>query len=91
MTKKFAPTLATLATFALSMLLTGCGWQAIPQAKNQIEATTAEVTNQYKRRADLVPNLVEVVKGYASHEQETLTAVVEARATRPLSPSIQAR
>ena len=60
--------------------LAGCGLQAIPQAKNGVEAATAEVTNQYKRRADLVPNLVSVVKGYAAHEQQTLTAVVEARA-----------
>lgn len=60
--------------------LPGCGWQSIPQAKNQVEAALAEVTNQYKRRADLVPNLVKVVKGYASHEKETLTAVTEARA-----------
>lgn len=76
MLKKFLLTSALLS----SLVLTGCGWQAIPQANNQVEATTAEITNQYKRRADLIPNLVEVVKGYASHEQETLTAVVEARA-----------
>jgi LemA protein len=57
----------------------GCGWQTIPQGKNKVEAATSEVTNQYKRRADLVPNLVNTVKGYASHEKETLTAVVEAR------------
>lgn len=63
-----------------SMVLGACGIQQIPQSKNNIEATTAEITNQYKRRADLIPNLVQVVKGYASHEQETLTAVVEARA-----------
>lgn len=67
-----------LALFAL--LTSGCGIQSIPQAKNDVEASMAEVTNQYKRRADLVPNLVEVVKGYAAHEQETLTGVVEARA-----------
>lgn len=61
-------------------LLSGCGIQSIPQARNQVEAAQAEVTNQYKRRADLIPNLVNVVKGYASHEQETLTAVTQARA-----------
>jgi LemA protein len=61
-------------------LVTGCGWQAIPQQKNAVDAAMAEVTNQYKRRADLIPNLVEVVKGYAKHESETLTAVTEARA-----------
>lgn len=64
--------------FALGM--TGCGIQSIPTAENDVDAASAEVTNQYKRRADLVPNLVNVVKGYAKHENETLTAVTEARA-----------
>jgi LemA protein len=63
-----------------ALLLTGCGWQSIPQQKNEVDATLAEVNNQYKRRADLIPNLVQVVKGYAQHEQETFTAVTEARA-----------
>jgi LemA protein len=58
----------------------GCGVQSIPRAVNQVEATVAEVTNQYKRRADLIPNLVNTVKGYAGHERETLEAVVNARA-----------
>jgi LemA protein len=70
--------LATLLSLALS--LSSCGIQSIPQSKNAVEAAMAEVTNQYKRRADLIPNLVETVKGYAKHEEETLTAVVEARA-----------
>ena len=61
-------------------LLAGCGVQSIPKAVNQVEATVAEVTNQYKRRADLIPNLVSTVKGYASHERETLEAVISARA-----------
>ncbi len=60
--------------------LAGCGWQAIPQSKNQVDAALAEVTNQYKRRADLIPNLVATVKGYAKHEKSTLTAVIDARA-----------
>lgn len=60
--------------------LISCGWQAIPESKNNYEAATAEVTNQYKRRADLIPNLVNTVKGYAAHESDTLTAVTEARA-----------
>ncbi len=68
------------AVVFVAFLFSSCGWQSIPMAKNQVEATVAEVTNQYKRRADLIPNLVAVVKGYASHEKETLQAVVEARA-----------
>ncbi len=59
---------------------TGCGIQSIPQAQNAVEASWSEVLNQYKRRADLIPNLVEVVKRYASHERDTLEAVVSARA-----------
>ena len=56
-----------------------CGIQSIPTAKNKVEATLAEIDNQYKRRFDLIPNLVQTVKGYASHEKETLSAVTEAR------------
>ncbi len=62
------------------VFLTSCGIQAIPQQKNEVDAALAEITNQYKRRADLVPNLVNVVSGYAKHEKETLTGVTEARA-----------
>lgn len=62
------------------LFLAGCGAQSIPTALNQVEAALAEVTNQYKRRADLIPNLVQTVKGYASHEKETLEAVINARA-----------
>jgi LemA protein len=62
------------------LLLTSCGMQSIPTALNEVDATWAEVQNQYKRRIDLIPNLVSTVKGFAAHEKETLTAVVEARA-----------
>ncbi len=68
-----------LFVFALSFT-SSCGIRSIPQAKNDVEASVSEVTNQYKRRSDLIPNLVNTVKGYASHEKETLEAVVNARA-----------
>jgi len=70
----------TLLALAAAVALSGCGIQAIPQAENATTAAWAEVENQYQRRSDLVPNLVETVKGYASHERQTLEAVVEARA-----------
>lgn len=69
-----------LFILATSFLLMGCGIQSIPQAKNEVEASLSEITNQYKRRADLVPNLVSTVQGYAKHEKETLEAVISARA-----------
>src|SRR5262249_19800011 len=61
-------------------LLTGCGLNAVPTLEEKVNAAWAEVQNQYKRRADLIPNLVETVKGYATHEKDTLTQVIEARA-----------
>jgi LemA protein len=64
----------------IALSLTGCGIQSIPQSKNDVEAKLAEVSNQYKRRSDLIPNLVSTVKGYASHEKETLEGVTNARA-----------
>lgn len=69
-----------LLSLAVVLFLTSCGIQSIPTQKNEVEAALAEITNQYKRRADLVPNLVSVVSGYAKHEKETLTGVTEARA-----------
>ncbi|EPC00142.1 LemA family lipoprotein [Litchfieldella anticariensis FP35 = DSM 16096] len=60
--------------------LTGCGVNNIPTYDEQVKAAWSQVENQYQRRADLVPNLVETVKGFARQERETLTAVVEARA-----------
>lgn len=65
---------------AVAMITASCGMQSIPTALNQVDADWAEVQNQYKRRSDLIPNLVNTVKGYASHEKETLDAVVSARA-----------
>lgn len=70
----------SLLIVIMTLTLFGCGVQSIPQSQNDVEAKWAEVQNQYKRRADLVPNLVNTVKGYASHEKETLQGVIEARA-----------
>ena len=61
-------------------LLSGCGYNQIQVNDEQVNAAWSEVLNQYKRRADLVPNLVAVVQGYASHEREVLTEVTQARA-----------
>ncbi|MBD7976359.1 LemA family protein [Serpens gallinarum] len=72
--------LRTLASLLLVTLLSGCGINNIPSYDEQVKSAWAQVENQYQRRADLVPNLVETVKGYARQEQETLTAVIEARA-----------
>ncbi|MBA6420014.1 LemA family protein [Pseudomonas neustonica] len=63
----------------LSSLLAGCGINNIPTYDEQVKSAWSQVENQYQRRADLIPNLVETVKGFARQEQETLTAVVEAR------------
>ena len=64
----------------LATLLTACGINNIPTLDEQAKAAWGQVQNQYQRRADLIPNLVETVRGYAKHEEATLTAVVEARA-----------
>jgi len=70
-----------LLSVLLSMfLLSGCGYNQIQINDEQINASWSEVLNQYKRRADLIPNLVQVVQGYAAHEKEVLTRVTEARA-----------
>src|SRR5882724_12375080 len=72
--------LLALAVFCLAASLGGCGVNTIPTLDEQAKAAWSEVLNQYQRRADLVPNLVETVRAYAAHEKDTLTAVTEARA-----------
>ncbi|MCK9508980.1 MAG: LemA family protein [Pigmentiphaga sp.] len=67
------------AVVVLSTALSGCGYNTIQSSDEAVKSSWSEVLNQYQRRADLIPNLVNTVKGYAAHEQETLTAVVDAR------------
>ncbi|MEH6606048.1 MAG: LemA family protein [Pseudomonadales bacterium] len=69
-----------LPLILLTALLAGCGINTIPTLDEQVKSSWSQVENQYQRRADLVPNLVATVKGYAAQEKDTLTAVVEARA-----------
>ena len=81
--------LAALAVLAVLMVLSpgGCGYNTFQTTDEQVKAGWSEVVNQYQRRADLIPNLVNTVKGEATFEQGTLTRVVEARAK---ATSIQA-
>jgi LemA protein len=71
---------AAVLLLLLLPLLTSCGINTIPTLEEQVNADWAQVENQYQRRADLIPNLVETVKGYAKQEREVLIAVTEARA-----------
>lgn len=69
-----------LAGAMMAMLLSGCGYNVMQANEEAVTAAWGNVESSYQRRNDLIPNLVEVVKGYARHEAETLTAVTEARA-----------
>ncbi len=72
---------AVFALYAvLASLLSGCGYNTFQSGDEAVKAAWSEVLNQYQRRADLVPNLVNTVKGYASHEKDVLTQVTQARA-----------
>jgi LemA protein len=64
----------------LAVMLAGCGVNTIPTLEEQAKAQWSQVQNQYQRRAELIPNLVETVRGYAKQERDTLTQVIEARA-----------
>lgn len=75
--RRRGPVLALIG--ALTLFLTGCGVNTIPTLDEQAKAAWSQVLNQYQRRADLIPNLVETVKGAADFERETLEAVVQAR------------
>ena len=65
----------------ITTLLSGCGYNQVQTNDEAVNAAWSEVLNQYKRRADLIPNLVSIVQGYASHEKEVLIKVTEARAS----------
>jgi len=68
------------AALFLALSVSGCGYNTIPTQEEEAKAKWAEVEAQYQRRADLIPNLVATVQGYAKHEKDVLTAVTEARA-----------
>jgi len=74
-----AGSLAFVAILA-STVLSGCGYNALTRQDEDVKAAWSDVTNQYQRRADLIPNLVRTVQGYANQEQQVLTRVTEARA-----------
>ncbi len=72
--------LLVASTLATTLLFSGCGYNTLQAKDESVIASWSEVQNQYQRRADLVPNLVNVVKGYAKHEQQVLNDVTQARA-----------
>jgi LemA protein len=72
--------LRNLVLLLLAFSVTGCGYNAIQRQDEAVKATWSEVLNQYQRRSDLVPNLVNTVKGYAQHEEKVFTEVTNARA-----------
>ena len=78
--------LLTTALVATVLSLSGCGINNIPRYDQQVKAAWAEVQNEYQRRADLVPNLVATVKGYAAHEDKVLDEVTQARAKVTQTP-----
>jgi LemA protein len=77
---RFARPLCAILLATVSLALAGCGINTIPTYEQNAKAAWSEVLNQYKRRSDLIPNLVETVKGFADQEKTVLTEVVEARA-----------
>lgn len=78
--KKALPWIVVLGILAIIALWVANAYNSFVAAEEEVESAWSQVENQYQRRADLVPNLVATVKGYAAHEQETLEGVVEARA-----------
>ncbi|MCB1536030.1 MAG: LemA family protein [Rhodoblastus sp.] len=79
MALNFSRLRAAFAALALGLSVAGCGYNTIPTAEENAKARWADVQNQYQRRADLIPNLVATVQGFAKQEKDVLTSVVEAR------------
>jgi LemA protein len=80
MRASFSRARAVFAGLFVAVALSACGVNDVPRLDEQVKADWSEVLNQYQRRSDLIPNLVETVKGYATQEQDTLVKVTEARA-----------
>ncbi len=80
MAKSMSRIRAVLASVLLGLTVSACGYNNIPTLEEQAKAKWADVQNNYQRRADLIPNLVATVQGYAKQEKDVLTSVVEARA-----------
>ena len=78
--KLFRKIAMAITVLAATSGLTSCNYNSLVEKQQGVEEAWAQVENQYQRRADLIPNLVNTVKGYSTHEEETLTNVVEARA-----------
>jgi LemA protein len=81
MRKVFGSTMGAIVAIVAVLSLSGCGYNDLQRQDEQIKSAWSEVLNQYQRRADLVPNLVATVKGYAAQEQQVLTEVTNARAS----------
>jgi len=81
MRKHFGPAFGLIVAAFAALSLSGCGYNDLQRQDEQIKSAWSEVLNQYQRRADLVPNLVNTVKGYAAQEQQVLTQVTNARAS----------
>ena len=81
MRKLFGSAMGAIAAIAVVLSLSGCGYNDLQRQDEQIKSAWSEVLNQYTRRADLVPNLVNTVKGYAAQEERVLTEVTNARAS----------
>jgi LemA protein len=78
--RKIRHPLSVSILLCVSLFLSSCGYNRIQKLDEETKSSWSQVLNQYQRRADLIPNLVNTVKGYASHEKEVLTSVIEARA-----------